>query len=286
MHISGPSLSVNMIRPTLRNAATASVPVEQIQPAADQTPQLGGTMQAPVDAATIMQYWGTSNALADLNVDGIVDAQDLAMASASPTTGTGAVTGSWGQAGGTNDLNGDGNVDAQDLALSLNNQAASAQSAAWQNAAGGDHNGDGTVNAMDLAMSLANPARVEESPKEMVNRLADAAFEMRDADADGVLTVKDFNGNERLFKRLDLDGNGSVNRDEMMDALMQSFDRFRENQPGSATGAFAKRWFEAFAGMRGAPELQNIGMARKYMQAGLAERGAPEASGRLLAARA
>ncbi|MFZ9914733.1 MAG: hypothetical protein ACO3IB_05270 [Phycisphaerales bacterium] len=290
MNISAPSISMNPIRPMPRLAPVATVPVEQMQPVADQSGQLGGTAQAPVDVATIMQYWGTSNALADLNVDGIVDAQDLAMASASPTTGTAAITGSWGQQGGTNDLNGDGLIDAQDLALSLNGQAGSAQeaaqAAAWQGAAGGDHNGDGVVNAVDLAMSLGNPARVEESPKELVGRIADAAFEMRDADSDGVLTIKDFNGNERLFKRIDLDGNGSVNRDELMDALMQSFERFRDGQPGSATGAFAKRWFEAFAGMRGAPELQNVGAARKYMQAGSIERGAPESSGRVLAARA
>ena len=34
---------------------------------------MAGNSQPPVDANTILENWGTSNAIADLNVDGIVD---------------------------------------------------------------------------------------------------------------------------------------------------------------------------------------------------------------------
>jgi hypothetical protein len=57
----------------------------------------GGPAQQPIDIAKILEHWGTSNVEADLNVDGIVDAQDLALASAQQNAGSTAVQGSWGQ---------------------------------------------------------------------------------------------------------------------------------------------------------------------------------------------
>ena len=74
-----------------------------------------------VDVNTILENWGTSNAIADLNVDGIVDAQDLSMVlNAAQETPSGGGDDSpedaWTALTG-GDLNGDGVVDAMDLAV-------------------------------------------------------------------------------------------------------------------------------------------------------------------------
>ena len=121
-----------------------------------------GTKPPPVDANTILQNWGTSNSLADLNVDGIVDAHDLAMV-LNMQQGTGG--GDGGVAGGDDgwsgvtggDHNGDGAVDAQDLAIALNGAQGGSGDDGWSGLTGGDLNGDGAVDAQDLAISLNGP---------------------------------------------------------------------------------------------------------------------------------
>jgi Ca2+-binding EF-hand superfamily protein len=129
-----------------------------------------GTGQPPVDVNTILENWGSSNAIADLNVDGIVDAQDLAMVLRS-SQDDGANNDSSGDGGDAwttlvgGDLNGDGFVDATDLAMKLNtestgggggsnNDSSGDGGDAWTTLVGGDLNGDGAVDATDLAMKL------------------------------------------------------------------------------------------------------------------------------------
>ena len=140
-------------------------------PAGSPVTMRSGSGQPPVDVNTILENWGTSNAIADLNVDGIVDAQDLAMVLQAAQDG--------GTAGGSNndneseawntlvggDLNGDGVVDAVDLAMKLNAESNGGDGSnndsnddgsgeAWNTLVGGDLNGDGVVDAVDLAMKL------------------------------------------------------------------------------------------------------------------------------------
>lgn len=162
MQINGPSFLPSPMRPTQATARPSAFAVTPPRPEpqspAAATPTLGGPAQQPIDVATILQNWGTSNPLADLNTDGIVDAADLALASEQQNAGANGVLANWGS-GGASDLNGDGSVDAQDLAAALSgaqgSAAESSNSAAWQSAAGGDHNGDGTIDATDLAMALS-----------------------------------------------------------------------------------------------------------------------------------
>ena len=60
------------------NAAAMQQAMEQAGGSANAPITMrSGTGQPPVDVNTILENWGTSNAIADLNVDGIVDAQDL-----------------------------------------------------------------------------------------------------------------------------------------------------------------------------------------------------------------
>jgi Ca2+-binding EF-hand superfamily protein len=143
---------------------TASAPVGQIPVDGGAPSKIAlapGTKPPPVDANTILQNWGTSNSLADLNVDGIVDAQDLAMVLNMPGgtgDGDGGVAGAddgWsGVTGG--DHNGDGSIDAQDLAIALNNAQGGSGDDGWSGVTGGDHNGDGSIDAQDLAIALNN----------------------------------------------------------------------------------------------------------------------------------
>jgi Ca2+-binding EF-hand superfamily protein len=165
-----------------KSGAMRSLPqaVASAQRLADQTaggaqpqqPAITQRSTQTVDANFIMQHWGSSNALADLNVDGIVDAQDLAMALHNASEGGAAgdndSAAEWNSLTG-GDLNGDGMVDAQDLAIRLNNDQNNAggdggtagdgdddSASEWNALTGGDLNGDGMVDAQDLAIRLNN----------------------------------------------------------------------------------------------------------------------------------
>lgn len=117
MQINGPSFLPSPIRPAQRpNQVAFTAPRPEVPQAAPNggAPAMGGPSQQPIDVATILQNWGTSNPLADLNTDGIVDAADLALASEHQNSGANGVLANWGS-GGASDLNGDGAVDAADI---------------------------------------------------------------------------------------------------------------------------------------------------------------------------
>lgn len=197
----------------------------------------GGPAQQPIDIATILQHWGTSNAEADLNVDGIVDAQDLALASSQQNAGSTAVQGSWGQSG-VNDHNGDGVVDATDLAHALHAQTVPPA---------GDPAGERT---------------------QIVAAVVEAAMQARDEDGDGEIVSSDFKDNGRIFRQLDLDESGRVGREELEKALNAHFSRFSEANPNANPQSFASRWIEAFLGKRPAPDLHGMGRIEQLFQQG------------------
>lgn len=206
----------------------------------------GGPAQQQVDIATVLRHWGTSNAEGDLNVDGIVDAQDLALASAEQNSGSSAVLNGWGQSG-TQDANGDGIVDATDLAHALNGQS--------------------------------TPAGADESTKaQVVGAIVDVAMQARDEDGDGSIVSGDFKDNGRIFRQLDLDQNGTVGREELEKALNAHFERFTERNPNANPNSFAARWIETFLGKRPAPDLHGMDRISQLFQQGagnLTGRGGP-----------
>jgi Ca2+-binding EF-hand superfamily protein len=146
---------------------------------------------------TIMEYWGTANAIADLNTDGIVDSADLGIVLSSmppaedggtggeggtasdPTVDT--ITSNWGTSNPDADLNGDGTVDSADLGIVL-----SGMPPADDGGTGGDGgtasdptvdtilsswgtsnveadlNGDGTVDSADLGIVLSGMPPADE----------------------------------------------------------------------------------------------------------------------------
>lgn len=117
--------------------------------------------QPPADPNLVLENWGSSNPFADLNTDGIVDAQDLALAlntaQESPGGGGEDAPDAWTALTG-GDLNNDGSIDAMDLAIKLNEQTPSGGGEdspdEWTALTGGDLNNDGVVDAMDLALKL------------------------------------------------------------------------------------------------------------------------------------
>jgi hypothetical protein len=309
-----------------------------------------GTKPPPVDANTILQNWGTSNSLADLNVDGIVDAHDLAMVlNMQEGGGDGGVAGvDDGWSGVTGDHNGDGAVDAQDLAISLNNAKGGSGDDGWSGVTGGDHNGDGAVDAQDLAISLNNaqggsgddgwsgvtggdhngdgavdaqdlaislnnaqggsswsgltggdlngdgavdafdlamslngpqtkqatasvgaePIAVGDAatvatdaageapsaPARAIDEVVRGVFKLFDGDRDGVLLPEDLSETPSLFKRFDADASGMITREELTKGLIDEFDRFAAARSDADPSAFSKRWLDAFAGLRRAPD--------------------------------
>ena len=239
-----------------------------------------GTKPPPVDANTILQNWGTSNSLADLNVDGIVDAHDLAMVlNMQEGGGDGGVAGvDDGWSGVTGDHNGDGAVDAQDLAISLINAQGGSS---WSGLTGGDLNGDGTVDALDLAMSLNGPqtkqatasvgtepiavgdaatvatdaaGEAPSAPARAIDEVVRGVFKLFDGDRDGVLLPEDLSETPSIFKRFDADASGMITREELTKGLIDEFDRFAAARSDADPSVFSKRWLDAFAGLRRAPD--------------------------------
>jgi hypothetical protein len=238
MHIqSSPALSILPNRTAQRPVPQALA--KQPQEAGGGIPPTatGGPAQQQVDIATVLRHWGTSNAEADLNVDGIVDAQDLAIASAEQNSGSTAVQGSWGQSG-VNDWNGDGVVDATDLSHALNGQS--------PGAAGGEG----------------------KSRTEVIGAIVDVAMQARDEDGDGSIVAGDFKDNGRIFRQLDLDESGSVGREELEKALNAHFERFTERNPNANPNSFAARWIEAMLGKRPAPDLHGMDRISQLFQQG------------------
>jgi Ca2+-binding EF-hand superfamily protein len=238
-----------------KSGAMRSLPqaVASAQRLADQTaggaqpqqPAITQRSTQTVDANFIMQHWGSSNALADLNVDGIVDAQDLAMALHNASEGGAAgdndSAAEWNSLTG-GDLNGDGMVDAQDLAIRLNND---------QNNAGGDGgtagDGDGATDGVGGAVAGQSAPETTASPA-IVERLTNLILKSLDGDGDGVLTETDFPENTKVFARFDADGNGLLERAELERGLSDEFGRFSKQFTSADPEAFAKRWLEAFTG--------------------------------------
>jgi len=238
-----------------KSGAMRSLPqaVASAQRLADQTagsaqpqqPAITQRSTQTVDANFIMQHWGSSNALADLNVDGIVDAQDLAMAlhtaSEGGTAGDNDSASEWNALTG-GDLNGDGVVDAQDLAIRLNND---------QNNAGGDGgtagDGDGATDGVGGAAAGQSAPETTATPA-IVERLTNLILKSLDGDGDGVLTETDFPENTKVFARFDADGNGLLERAELERGLSDEFGRFSKQFTSADPEAFAKRWLEAFTG--------------------------------------
>ena len=218
---------------------------------------MAGNSQPPVDANTILENWGTSNAIADLNVDGIVDAQDLAMvlhaAQDAPAGGGDDSPGDeWASLVG-GDLNGDGTIDATDLAMKLN--AESPENGGGGNDSPADDPAIPSIGMVDPAEFIgaigAMPPNA--SPEDMLEQLTNVIFKAFDTDSDGVLTQANFPDNTRVFARFDADGSGALQRNELLKGLTQEYQRALETSDQTAPGPFAKRWLETFSGLLPVP---------------------------------
>lgn len=214
---------------------------------------MAGNSQPPVDANTILENWGTSNAIADLNVDGIVDAQDLAMvlhaAQDAPAGGGDDSPGDeWSSLVG-GDLNGDGTIDAMDLAMKLN--AESPENGGGSNDSPADDPTSPSIGMVDAAELIGAIGAMppDTSPADMLERLTNLIFKAFDTDGDGVLTEANLPDNTKVFARFDADGSGALHRNELLKGLTEEYQRAFETSDQIAPGPFAKRWLETFSGL-------------------------------------
>jgi len=235
-----------------------------------------GTGQPPVDVNTILENWGSSNAIADLNVDGIVDAQDLAMVLRS-SQDDGANNDSSGDGGDAwttlvgGDLNGDGAVDATDLAMKLNTESngggdgssndssgnsSNNSSNNWNKSLDGELNSGSTMNPADAARLLDEVAG-ETNPGQMIERLTNLIMKSFDSDGDGVLAADNLPEGSKILSRFDRDSSGVLERNELMKGLTEEFQRASEASDLSKPGAFARRWMETFSGMHPIPNYSS-----------------------------
>jgi Ca2+-binding EF-hand superfamily protein len=235
-----------------------------------------GTGQPPVDVNTILENWGSSNAIADLNVDGIVDAQDLAMVlRSSQDNGTNNDSGGDGGDAWTTlvggDLNGDGAVDATDLAMKLNTESngggdgssndssgnsSNNSSNNWNKSLDGELNSGSTMNPADAARLLDEVAG-ETNPGQMIERLTNLIMKSFDSDGDGVLAADNLPEGSKILSRFDRDSSGVLERNELMKGLTEEFKRASEASDLSKPGAFARRWMETFSGMHPIPNYSS-----------------------------
>ena len=210
----------------------------------------------PPSAATIMQHWGTSNPEGDLNADGIVDAQDLAIVLNAGNDPTSTVQSNWGQSGEADGLS-------------------------------GDYNGDGAVDGFDLAIALGGGAsfRSGESPAsdaDLVAGIVDSTFAVRDTDADGTLVAGDLEQGPAVFDRLDLDQSGEVGREELTKALFSELERFRAQFPEARPEAFARRWLDTLTTGRPVADYGQFQRVQQLFAKPMSNRLAPQ----ILSARA
>lgn len=248
-----PSISAYAGRSRLEAAKASGSPFEIDRASGGDLPagvvMKSGAGDPPVDAQTILDNWGTSNAVADLNTDGIVDAQDLALVlnqAQGSTSGSSDGEDPWTALTG-GDLNGDGAVDAMDLAMRLHNESGDSNSFRSGDA-GGAVDAAPSVEAMPELDSLTKTAGG------LIERLSNAIFDTFDADGDGVIVKDDMPRGAKIFDRFDRDGTGSVDRNELQEGLMAEFRRYAESVKDADPRAFASRWMEAFSGTRSMPE--------------------------------
>jgi hypothetical protein len=256
-------------RLSFADAQTAQRQTNEAAESAGPGPAMMASNAPPiVDVNTILENWGSANAIADLNVDGIVDAQDLAMVlsaaqDAPPDGGTGdSPEAAWNSLTG-GDLNGDGVIDAVDLAIKLNDAAGAGSGGSndgpgdgpgdeWGALTGGDHNGDGNIDAADLTQSL-NAISNAASTEQMIQGLTDLIFQTFDTDGDGVLTESNFPDTTKAFGYFDRDNNGVLERNELLKGLTEEYERAMQNTDAAMPGPFAKRWLETFSGLMPIP---------------------------------
>ena len=217
---------------------------------------------------TIMEYWGTANAIADLNTDGIVDSADLGMVlSATPPADEGGTAGeggtasdptvdtimsNWGTSNPDADLNGDGTVDSADLGIVL-----SGMPPAGDGGTAGDEDAPPAQRIAQIEASIAglHDALGFESRGSSLAQMADII--VKALDGDGLLKPSDVPGNPKLFHRFDSDGDLLLGKTELLEGLQREFAQYSSESGDPNLGPFAKRWLAAFQGLLPEPAYDN-----------------------------
>lgn len=90
-----------------------------------------------------------------------------------------------------------------------------------------DRDGDGALRAGELDAGLARAQF-----QRRAQALADAAMRLHDSDNDGALTAAEFGRDAELFEAVDANGDGRIDRDELLDAYTRRGGSFGETGEG------------------------------------------------------
>lgn len=88
-----------------------------------------------------------------------------------------------------------------------------------------DRDGDGVLKAGELDAGLARAQF-----QRRAQSLTDAAMRLYDFDNDGTLTAAEFGQDAKLFEAIDANGDGNIDRDELLGAYMRKGSSFGETE--------------------------------------------------------
>lgn len=79
-----------------------------------------------------------------------------------------------------------------------------------------DRDGDGALTGGELDAGLA-----QAQSQRRAQALTDAVMRLHDSDNDGTLSALELAKDEKVFAQIDANGDGQINRDELLDAYMK-----------------------------------------------------------------
>ena len=219
-------------------------PIDVPDLGAGDTPDLSTGTEGDAPQFTLeelMKNWGQSDSDYDFDGDGTVGAADLAQflsgqidaptgpPAFAPPTGDGdrvaQLLSEWGSADSNYDLNSDGTVDAADLAALLATQN---NPLIEPTSTGAAERTNGAASANDWIAGLS---------KEILSRVGGE---------DGVISQKEFPGNDAIFKIVDQDADGVITGRDLQSAINHSLNSVMKVTGDADLSAVASNWREAF----------------------------------------
>jgi hypothetical protein len=214
----------------------------------------------------LLEQWGQSDSPYDLDGNGDVDGWDLALflggerpKTDEPAYNVQGLLDQWGQADSAYDLDGNGTVDGWDLAHFLGGQrpgdnsnaapAATDPSSATNPDATAVAGADADTGAgAPQASEAVDDGQPPSDEQRFLNRFANLLFRMSGHGADQNIALADLNLGERLTNMLDKNGDGTIKRGDLLNAIQNELARTMETDESFDVRKYADDWLSRLGG--------------------------------------